>query len=101
MALDRSAERTRRDLVRLAHAGLTGRALLTEALARLRRVVPLEAYFAATTDPATVLFTDAVGEGIPQATAPLFLANELLGEDVNKFMELARGPEPVDRKSVV
>ena len=95
MVLDRSAARARHDLIRLTHAGLTGRVLLTEALTRLRRVVPLEAYFAATTDPATVLVTDALGEGIPAAAAPLFLANELLGDDVNKFVELARGPEPV------
>ena len=95
MARNWSAERTRRDVIRLSHAGLAGRTLLTEALTRLRQVLPVEAYFAATTDPATVLFTDAVGEGIPQAAAALFLTNELLGDDVNKFTELARGPESV------
>jgi DNA-binding CsgD family transcriptional regulator len=88
-------ERTRREVIRLSHAGLAGRTLLTEALARLRQALPVEAYFAATTDPATVLFTDAVGDGIPQAAAPQFLTNELLDDDVNKFTELARGREVV------
>src|SRR5215203_5572137 len=95
MVMDRSAERRRRDLIHLSHSGLTGRALLVEALARLRRVIPVEAYFAATTDPATVLFTGAAGEGIPEAASRLFLTNELLDDDVNKFVELARGPEAV------
>ena len=95
MALDRSAERTRRDLIRLSHAGLAERTLLIEALVRLRRVIPIEAYFAATTDPATVLFTGSVGEGIPDAASPRFLANEIFGDDVNQFVKLARGPEPV------
>lgn len=95
MALDGSAERTRRDLIRLSHAGLEGRALLRETVALLRRVVPLEAFWAATTDPATVLFTGSVVEGIPEAVTPLFLANEFLEDDVNKFSALARGPEAV------
>jgi len=95
MAQNWSTERTRREVIRLSHAGLAGPTLLTEALARLRRALPVEAYFAATTDPATVLFTEMVGEGIPQSAAPLFLTNELLGDDVNKFTELARGPTSV------
>ena len=95
MVRDRSKERVRQDLIRVTHAGLDGRTLLTEVLARLRRVVPLEAFFAATTDPATVLFTDLVAEGIPPAMTPLFLANEFLGDDVNQFTALARGPEAV------
>lgn len=66
MAPDQSKERARRDIIRLSHAGLEGQALLRETLARLRRVVPLEAFWAATTDPATVLFTGSVGEGIPR-----------------------------------
>ena len=36
MVLDRCAERVRRDLIRLSHAGLEGRTLLTETLARLQ-----------------------------------------------------------------
>ncbi|MGH2584633.1 MAG: hypothetical protein ACRDJE_06935 [Dehalococcoidia bacterium] len=95
MALDRSQERVRRDLIRLSHSGMAGRALLAEALARLRQVVPLEAFFAATVDPATVLFTESVGEGIPPAASLQFLANEFHSDDVNHFTDLARGPESV------
>src|SRR5918994_2167214 len=95
MALNRSAERARRDLIRLSHAGLEARPLLAGTLSRLRQVVPLEAFFAATTDPATVLFTDSLGEGIPTAAAPLFRANEFFDDDVNQFTALARGAESV------
>src|SRR5579859_1409458 len=95
MALHQSAERTRRDLIRLSHSGLEGRALLREALVRLRRAVPLEAFWAATTDPATALFTGSVVQGIPEAATPLFMANEFLDDDVNQFRRLARGPVTV------
>jgi DNA-binding CsgD family transcriptional regulator len=95
MGLDWSATRVQRDIRRLSHAGLDSGKLLAEALARLRRVVPVDAYWAATVDPATILFTGSVVDGIPAEATPLFLANEFLGDDVNQFTTLARGPAPV------
>lgn len=43
-------------------------------------------------DPATLLFTDAVREEMPGHVAPLFVEDELLLDDFNKWVELANGP---------
>jgi DNA-binding CsgD family transcriptional regulator len=91
----RTVEGAQRELIRLSHSGLTGEDLLREAMTRLERVVPFEAYWAATTDPTTVLFTGSVGEGLPASISPLFLANEIFEADYNQFGELARGPRSV------
>jgi hypothetical protein len=58
-------------------------------------VIPVEAFFAATTDSATVIFTGSVGDGIPEAASPRFLANEIFDDDVNQFAELVRSPKSV------
>ena len=87
----RTAERTRRDIIRLCHAGLDSRALREAILRHLRKVTPIDAFWAATVDPATLLFTGSVIEGIPEHATPAFLANEFLHDDVNKFVTLARG----------
>jgi hypothetical protein len=79
----RTAERVRREIVRLCHAGLNSRTLRTEALRRLRAVVPFEASFFATADPASLLYTGAVRDGIPAVASPRFVENELLQDDVN------------------
>jgi len=50
----------------------------------------------ASVDPATLLFTSSVLEGIPQWTTPHFLENEFLQDDVNKFPQLSRRPTHVD-----
>jgi DNA-binding CsgD family transcriptional regulator len=59
-------------------------------LKRLRRAVPFDAAFWATVDPTTLLFTRGHQEEIPADTAPYFIQNEFLDQDVNKFTELAR-----------
>lgn len=43
-------------------------------------------------DPATLLFTDAVRDEMPGHVAPMFVEDELLLDDFNKWVELARGP---------
>jgi DNA-binding CsgD family transcriptional regulator len=58
-------------------------------------VIPIEAFWCATVDPATVLFTGSLIEGIPESVTPGFLANEFLHDDVNKFIQLARGDRVV------
>lgn len=94
MGLDRSAERVRHHIMTLCHAGLDARSLLEEALTRLQRVVPVEAYFAGTVDPATLLNTSAVKQEMPAWVTPLVLYNEYLQDDVNKFPSLAHGSRP-------
>ena len=60
-----------------------------ELLPRLNRAVPFDAAFWATTDPGTLLFTQAHQQALPPETIPAFLANEFGGEDANPFAELA------------
>ncbi len=64
-------------------------------LERLRRVLPVDAVFFATCDPATLLFTDVVADDLLLRLTPLFLRNEFLEDDVNKFRVIATSPFPV------
>ena len=57
-----------------------------------RRLIPVEAAFFATVDPATLLFTGAVADDPLASVAPHFLANELGAADVNRFAVLAGTP---------
>ncbi|WP_460724669.1 response regulator transcription factor [Nocardia heshunensis] len=93
--MNRSADRAQRDIVRLCHSGLDARTVLSESLAALRTAIPIAAYWAATTDPATVLFTGSVIDAIPESATPLFLANEFLDSDVNRFRVLATAADPI------
>jgi hypothetical protein len=87
--------RTEQAIVRLGHEGLDSHTLRVEVLRRLRTVVPVDAAFCATVDPATLLFTGSMVEEIPEHATPAFLANEFLQVDVNKFVALARAAQPV------
>jgi DNA-binding CsgD family transcriptional regulator len=95
MERDRVARRAHDAIVRLAYAGLDARTLRVEATRAMRRLVPLDALFFATVDPETLLFTGSVVEEIPEHATAAFLTNELLTEDVNKFMHLAHADQPV------
>src|SRR5690348_16643351 len=99
MSVPRQADTARKDIVRLAHAELDSAALRRAVAARLRRVVPAEAYGFATVDPATMLLTGSVRENIPDATVALLAANEYGQDDYIKFADLARGAVPVGRLS--
>ena len=80
------------DIVRRCYAGLGADQLQHEVLARLRRIVPVDAAFFATVDPVTLLFTGAVADDPLGAATPLFLDNEFGQADVNKFAALAAPP---------
>ncbi|MEU4191586.1 LuxR C-terminal-related transcriptional regulator [Kribbella sp. NPDC026611] len=82
-------------LIQRCYAGLDVDQLRTEALARLRGVLTVDAAFFATVDPATVLFTSAVAEEPLGEVTEQFMANEFGQDDVNKFAALAGGPVPV------
>jgi DNA-binding CsgD family transcriptional regulator len=64
--------------------------LKAEVLTRLRRVVPVDALWWATSDPATLLFTQAYREGLPDESIAYFVDNEFSGDDVNQWTTLAR-----------
>ena len=91
----RTIERSRRDIIRISHAGLDSRALRLAVLGQLRKVIPIDAFWCATVDPATMLFTGSLIEGIPEAATPAFLTNEFLHDDANKFVRLAGGSRAV------
>jgi DNA-binding CsgD family transcriptional regulator len=89
------AEQTRREIIRLCHAGLDSHMLGVETIKHLRKVIPIDVSFFATADPATLLFTGAVQDEILGRVTPQFLENEFLQDDVNKFVWLARNTSPV------
>jgi len=91
MASGRTADRVRGDIIRLCQAGLDSQTLRREALRKLSQAIPIDAFFCAAADPATLLFTGSVLEGIPERAVPDFLRNEFLQDDVNKFARLTRG----------
>jgi DNA-binding CsgD family transcriptional regulator len=91
----RSAERIRQEIVRLCHAGLDSRTFRVETVKRLRKLIPVDASFFATADPATLLFTGAVVDDVLARAAPRFVENGFLQEDAVKFARLARGRSPV------
>lgn len=91
----RRAEQTRREIIRLCHAGLDSRTLRIEIMKRLQALIPIDVSFFATTDPATLLFTGAVVDDILMRATPQFLENEFLQNDVNKLAWMARSNTPV------
>jgi DNA-binding CsgD family transcriptional regulator len=86
----------RRDLIKVCGSGLTASELRPRVLAALSQLISVDAAFFASADPATLLFTGATSVGIPTAETPRFLDNELNAEDVNQFVDLARGPRALD-----
>src|SRR5215218_10075599 len=72
MDRERAWQRAERDIVQLSHAGLDSPSLRLEALRRLRKIVPVDAFFCATVDPATLLFTGSLTEEIPESATPDF-----------------------------
>lgn len=89
-----SNSRIEQQLLQLSHAGLDSVRLRQEATRLLRRALPADGVFFATADPATLLYTGAVREGLPADITPRFVANEFLEDDFNKFAALATSPQP-------
>src|SRR6185437_9087680 len=77
-------------VIAVCRQGLAPDQLKTEVLIRLRRVIPIDALWWATSDPSTLLFTQALREGIPDQLIPYFVDNEFHGDDVNQWTSLAR-----------
>ena len=76
-------------IIETCRAGLEPDALRAAVLPRLRKAVPVDALWWATVDPATLLYTHAYREELPSETGFYFVDNEFLGDDVNKWTELA------------
>jgi DNA-binding CsgD family transcriptional regulator len=84
-----TAARREADLVRRCYAGLAVPALQAEVVRSIHALLPVDAVFFATADPATLLFTGAVAEDPLAAATAQFLDNEFGQDDVNKFSSLA------------
>jgi DNA-binding CsgD family transcriptional regulator len=87
------------DIIRLCHSGLDSIAVRRESMRILRRILPIDSFWFATADPSTLLFTSALVDEIPQTATPLFVKNEFLQNDVNKFTRLATARPPVNSLS--
>ncbi len=90
-------ETLRRAIQRLAVADVPWARFCAEADAVLRRAVPWDVSSWGTVDPATLLATGCVVMGLeydPGRDATLF-ALEHTGEDVNRFVDVARANPPV------
>jgi DNA-binding CsgD family transcriptional regulator len=96
----RSAERIRQEVIRLCHAGLDSKTFRVETVGRLGKLIPIDASFFATADPATLLFTSAVVDDVLARATSQFLENEFLQDDSVKFVRLARARSPVDSLSM-
>lgn len=88
----RASARFQAAVQRLGRADDDGRVLVRRLADLLRAAVPADALLLLRTDPTTVLPTDGVAQALPPALCQPFWDNELLEEDYNKFVELARGP---------
>jgi hypothetical protein len=82
-------------IIELCQLGLDPATLRAHVLPRLRRAVPADGLWWATSDPATLLFTGTYQEQIPERTKPYFLENEFIADDVNKWVDVARDPDGV------
>ncbi len=79
------------DLVRRCYAGLDGPAFQAEVVRSIHALLPVDAAFFGTADPATLLFTGGYAEDPLTAVTAQFLDNEFGQPDVNKFQALATG----------
>jgi DNA-binding CsgD family transcriptional regulator len=83
-------------MIRLCHSALDARTLRTRLLQRLRTLIPFDYAYFSTTDPATQLATSSViAEEPPAWCMSVFLENEYLQDDFNKFSAMLRQHQSV------
>jgi DNA-binding CsgD family transcriptional regulator len=96
MKQDTLAESNRLEILRLCHSGLDSGTLRARLLQRLRAVIPFDYAYFSTTDPATQFATSSVlAAEPPEWCMSVFLENEFLQEDFNKFSDMLRDHQPV------
>jgi DNA-binding CsgD family transcriptional regulator len=101
MKRDNLADLNRSEMIRLCHSALDSRTLRTDLLQRLRTIIPFDYAYFSTTDPATQFITSSVLAAEPPAWCmTVFLENEFLHEDFNKFSDMLRHHQPVGVLSV-
>jgi DNA-binding CsgD family transcriptional regulator len=90
-----SAQHTRDEIVKMCYRGYDSETLRREIAARITKVIPAAAWCWPTADPATLMLTGALTEGIPRGNTQRFLEIEYSSEDFNKFNELANSSRRV------
>jgi hypothetical protein len=88
------AARREGDLVRRCYAGLDGPAFQAEVVRSIHALMPVDAVFFATADPATLLFTGAAAEDPLAAATAQFLDNEFGQHDVRDPGQPVPGGSP-------
>lgn len=82
-------------ILRECVAGHDARTLFAQVAERLRPVVPYDGACLLSTDPATLLYTDAASENVDDRLHLQFIENELFTPDFAKFRTMLRRREPV------
>jgi DNA-binding CsgD family transcriptional regulator len=82
-------------IIRTCASGLPAHELFAQVGAKLKPLVPYASAGWLSTDPATMLYTDAVVENVDGSLHLSFFENELTAPDFAKFGELVRSPERV------
>ncbi|MCB0011158.1 MAG: hypothetical protein KDE34_04635 [Anaerolineales bacterium] len=84
------------EITRLCHSGYDSQTLRQKILQRLATIVPFEYVYFSITDPGTQLIIDSVmPEQPPSWMMSVFVNNEYLDDDFNKFSEMMRLRQPV------
>jgi DNA-binding CsgD family transcriptional regulator len=94
-ALGAGSQAARAAIVSLCASGLGEREIFAQVAARLRRVVPYATAGWLSTDPATMLYTDAIVEDVEGDAHLRFFENELVTPDFAKFADIVRGDRRV------
>src|SRR5262245_12398866 len=96
MKRERLIELSSLEIIRLCHSALDSRTLRNEILQHLQIVIPFDYAYFSTTDPGTQLGTSSVlVEEPPSWCMSVFLENEFLQEDFNKFGDMLRHQQTV------
>lgn len=89
-------ELNRLEIIRICHSTLDSRTLRAELLQCMRAIIPFDYAYFSTTDPATQLGTSSVlAEEPPAWCMSVFLENEFMQEDFNKFSTMLRDHQSV------
>ncbi|MCC7450198.1 MAG: helix-turn-helix transcriptional regulator [Anaerolineae bacterium] len=96
MKRDLLTESNQSAIIQLCHSALDSRTLRVELLRRLRTIIPFNYAYFSTTDPATQFSTSSVlVEEPPAWCMSVFLENEFLQDDFNKFSDMLRNHQAV------
>ena len=97
MDTEQAAQRVRREIIRLCHAGSDARTLQRGVIGALRKVMPIDVCYFATADPATLLFTGTVVDEAAESHAHFTPGGELYAGRRGGCFRFR--PEPAQKRS--